>query len=541
MIFAISVVSAVSLANITTYTIPSSVNQSAGSFEIPFNLVNSGLNGTLDFSASTVSTGSIAFNDTTIADGSVTPVTETIKATVTFPTTATGTITGVINVTGTGMSTSKTLSFSVPITATSQSTPSEITTCTNTGNPGELKIKKIDFTNNGLSSGVTFGEDDQWLPFEDIEAEVQVKNDGNEDVNNIELNWGIWDTKKNEWVIEMDNLKDFDLKDGDTKTFTISFTIDDGVDMDLSDLSDGENYKFYVTATGEVDNDTAPSTCVADYQLESIVIESDFVVINNIEVPETVQCGETVQVTGQLWNVGDNDQDSVSLEVLGRESALKLNQNIDVGDINAFDNQEFSFSFIVPKGLDEKTYALKINVQDEDGNTYQNDFNDDYSEFTIPFAVQGGCSLEPQVSVLGAIVSGGQAGKPLVVKATITNTGDSTSIYNLNAIGFESWASSAALDQSLVSLNAGESKDVLVTLNVKDDASGSQTFSVQLSSNGQTITQPVSVSIAEASKGLFGITGSTISGNNWYIWGIGLLNLILVIVIIVVAVRIARK
>jgi hypothetical protein len=63
---------------------------------------------------------------------------------------------------------------------------------------------------------------------------------------------------------------------------------------------------------------------------------------------------------------------------------------------------------------------------------------------------------------------------------------------------------------------------------------------MQLTSNGQVITQPVSVDIASAG-GLFRITGNSILGNNWYLWGIGLLNLILVIVIIIVAVRIAKK
>ncbi|HUW43585.1 MAG TPA: hypothetical protein VMV95_01310, partial [Bacillota bacterium] len=75
LIFLMSFVSAVSLNPIKVYTIPSNINQNAGSFDILFDLTNTGVAGTLNFSASTVSTGSLSFNDTTINGYA----TETIK------------------------------------------------------------------------------------------------------------------------------------------------------------------------------------------------------------------------------------------------------------------------------------------------------------------------------------------------------------------------------------------------------------------------------------------------------------------------------
>jgi hypothetical protein len=497
---------------------------------ITFNTPITLTSGTNTFSSSSTITGVI----TTLAQDATSTV---MSLSFSVPSNqSAGTYTGTLQPSGT-----YTATFSpLIITLTVISAPSEITTCTNTGNPGSLKIKKIDFTNNGLSSGTTFGEDDKWFPFEQIEAEVQIKNDGNDNIDNIELDWGIYDTKNNQWVIEMDNLKDFDLKDGDTKTFTIPFTIDDGMDVDLSDLSDGEHYKLYVTATGDVDNDTAPSTCATDFEPASVVIESDFVILNNIQMPETIECGQTIEGTADVWNIGDNDQDSVSVEIAGRESVLNLDQSIDAGDINAFDKQEISFSLIIPKSLEEKTYGINFAVKDEDSDTYKNDFNDDYSEFTLPLKVSGACSLESQISVVANTVSGGQEGQKLVVQATITNNANEQKTYTLSTAGFEDWASASSIDQSNLVLNAGESKTVTVTLNVNKNTAGNQVFFLVMSSGTEVLRQPVNVSI-EQSKGIFGITGNAISGNNWYIWGIGLLNLILVIVIIIVAVRIARK
>jgi len=83
-------VSAISLAPITTFTIPTSVNQTVGSFNIIFNLDNTGSlnNGTLDFTASTVSTGSLSF-PTNLSIGTEV---KTITAKVSFPTNFIGNI-----------------------------------------------------------------------------------------------------------------------------------------------------------------------------------------------------------------------------------------------------------------------------------------------------------------------------------------------------------------------------------------------------------------------------------------------------------------
>jgi len=139
------------------------------------------------------------------------------------------------------------------------------------------------------------------------------------------------------------------------------------------------------------------------------------------------------------------------------------------------------------------------------------------------------------------LVSGGNAGEELVVKATITNTGDSAT-FSLNAAGYSTWASSAVLDQTSVVLATGESKDVLFTFNVKNDVSGDQTFDIEvLSDNQLVVKQPVSVLIEKTGTKFPGFSGNIINKNNWYLWGIGILNVVLVIIIIAVAVRVARK
>ena len=143
-----------------------------------------------------------------------------------------------------------------------------------------------------------------------------------------------------------------------------------------------------------------------------------------------------------------------------------------------------------------------------------------------------------KASVTAVLESGGQAGKPMVVKATITNTGNKAASYSLNVAGYTGWASSATLDKTSLTLNAGESAEVLLNFDVKKDALGSNLFNLEvLSENEMIANQPVQVEITKRAL----ITGNFLSGDNKYIWGIGLLNLILIVLIIVIAVRIARR
>jgi uncharacterized membrane protein len=447
---------------------------------------------------------------------------------------ARGTYTGTLAPSATYTGTFNPLSITLTI-----ENPLEIQSCTDIGNPGDLRVKSIDFKNDGMN-GKEFGDDNEWFPLDDVEVEIEIENNGNEDVDDVEVEWGIYNTQSNEWVMDLEDEKDFNLKDGKDEILTVSFNIEDDFDVDIDELDDGDHYRFYVTARGTVDNQASDDTCVTDYETAEIIIESDFVVLDNIEYPETVMCGETVQVSADVWNIGDNDQDEVSVFVLGKD--LDLRKDIMVGDIDAFDNDKIDFTFEVPSNIEAKTYTLIFEVYDEDGDIYENDFDEDESEFFLPFRVEDckGVFDGDEVSVSASLQSGGKAGEDLVVRATITNNGDELETFTVNAAGFTQWASSYTSDRSTLVLDEGESADVLFTFDVNKDASGSQSFTIELvSSENQITTQPVSVAIEERS-GLFGLTGEAISGNA-YLWGIGLLNIILVVIIIIVAVRVARR
>jgi len=405
----------------------------------------------------------------------------------------------------------------------------EAETCEFSDN-GNLDISIEDLSvekNNGKS----YGKDNEWLPLDDVNVEISVSNEGNEKIKNIEIKWGLYNKDSGEWIID-DKENDFNLNDGDDKTVTISFELDQP-----KDFEDSGDYVFYAWATGEDEEFDGDETCIMDSESVDIIIESDFVVMDNIEIPETALCGSDVQISADVWNIGEDDQDDVSVLIYNKD--LGLNKVVEIGDIDAFDNEPIDFTFQLPKDAEEKSYPIKFTVYDEDNSIYQNEYDDEDSASTVFLKVEGGCSVA-EASVSAVLESGGQAGKPMIVKATIVNTGDKTTSYSLNAAGYAEWASSASLDKTSLNLDAGKSEQVLLTFNVNKEALGDKLFYLEvLSENELIVNQPVQVEITKKSG--LGITGNVFSGESKYLWGIGIINLILVILIIVIAVRIARK
>jgi hypothetical protein len=428
------------------------------------------------------------------------------------------------------------LNYTIPLTITVTEPAQEFDFCEyddGTGsNPGDLRINIKDVT---VSKG--FGDDEEWFLFDEIEVEIEVENKGDDDVDDISIEWGLYNVDSDEWAIDMDEKDEFNLKDGDEEKLILTCTIDDNdLDLDLNELED--NYVLFVRATGEVDDsDIYPKTCDSDSQEIEIIIESDFVVLYDFEFQELVSCGTDVQITADVWNIGDRNQDDVYVRVYNKD--LEINEKIEIGDIDALEDEKFVFEFQVPEDAEEKWYTFKFTVYDEDDDIYEND-NEDKAEFSRSFKVEGGCVVEPQVMVTASLESGGKAGQELVIKATIINTGSKLTTYELNAIDYFDWATLISVEPSTIILSAGQSKDVLIIFNVDKDVSGDELFNIEVLLEDEVIaTQPVSVTIEKS--GFSFITGGAISENNWYLWGIGALNIVLIIIIILVALRVARK
>lgn len=527
---------AADVLDLVIVSVPSSVENDAGSFNVVFSAEYTGGLATIDAdlsgSAITTGTGSISFStgDSTVLTKDVP---EEITATVTFADDQTGTIAGTIEVVT--ESETKEVTFSVPLTIPEVDFKDNFCAWDDgdSSNLGELRVSIRDITVTG------FGDEREWLPFDEIEVEVEVENRGEWDVEDIELEWGLYSEVDDEWVIDVDDVESFDLDRSDEETFTFTFTIDDKMDLDLEDLDDGQNYILFVRTTGDIaeDDHEGESTCSADADDIELVIERDYVTLQDFVFQESAMCGTDFTISADAWNVGSRDQDEITVGVSNRD--LGLSQVVEVGDINSFESEKFEYTFRIPNDAEEKSYTFTFEVYDEDGDIYENDYDDQESRYSAIISVSGcqDAGSDKDVLVSADLVSGGKAGEELIVSAKITNTGNERATFTINAAGYGQWASSIEPEPSTLSLNSGQSGDVMFTVMVNDDASGDNLFDIEIvSENDLVASQPVSVTIEPKSSGISGIFGG-----NSLIWIFVLIDIVLIAIIVIVAMRVAKK
>lgn len=432
--------------------------------------------------------------------------------------------------------------YSTTLTATALSGNIAQTASFNVANPSQYTEKinndgKMAISIDDITVDKGFGKDTSVFPLDEIIAKVNIQNNNansGDKIRNIYVKWGIYDQNTGKWIVGIEKESRFNLNRGDSKTLTLNFKLDN---PDKFQNHENDRYVFYAWATGDND-ETGNATSTYGQQDLDINIESDFVVLENIKfTPETAGCGEDVQLTADVWNIGDSDQNNVYVQVINTK--LGINQKIDVGDINAFEKRTLDFQFTVPTNIEDSNYPIKLSVYDDNDNVYQNS-NDDESVFTIPLIVSGSCVLNPKLSLTANIDSGGKAGQELDITATVKNTDTKLRTFNVNIAGYTSWANLIETSPTKITLDAGKSTDISVKLNVNNNVEGEQNFSIELVEGSKVIPQPVSVTITKTKLFSF-LTGNLIKGDSWYLWGIGALNVVLVLIIIIVAVRISKK
>ncbi|MAG11130.1 hypothetical protein CMI44_02360 [Candidatus Pacearchaeota archaeon] len=518
------------------------------------------------FATVTITTPTSPSTLTKSSNSTIFTVNSSISSNFSYPSTATitdgdgNTITLSLSNT-TSITSTKTATFEVNTTAISsgfnleKNTKAVTITVANASNSTDTNTTNITLTfdnQNYCSLGnqggnLTFGKvkldntegfgdsDDEWYPLDKIEVDIRVDNDGNDDIDDIIVEWGVYSTKKDKWVIDNEE-NNFNLNDGKKETITVDFQVDpDDLNTDM-----GDDYVLYVKAYSDDIGENVE--CISNSDDITITLENDFVILDDISISDVALCGSEMQITADVWNIGEDDQEDVYVTIYNKE--LGIDQDVTLGDIDSLENERLSTSVEIPTDAQEKFHTIKFWVYDEDNEVYENNNNDD-SEFNVPFKVEGGCASDsesgtPSALVTASLESGGNAGELLVIKATITNSGTDLATYIINPTDYDLWASSATIDETAFSLGSGQSKQVTVTLDVNDDASGENSFNIEVLSGTELIkTQPVAVTL-EGKSGFSTITGR-ITSKSPLVWGTGLINVILIIIIIVVAIKVAKK
>ena len=380
----------------------------------------------------------------------------------------------------------------------------------------------------------------EWRLQDNIEITVKVKNNANEDLDAI-LEYRLFDTVDNNFIDIDEKDIDFSINEDDTEEVTIKFQVP-ASELDFDSAS--RDFKFFVKVYEDGEEDTR---CKSDFENVKIKKESRDVVLDNIDASSTALCGEDLELTAKVVNVGRNDEDRARVLLYNKELGLDLAKeikNLDVGD-----SARLSFNFKVPQNIAAKSYVLNLKTEfDYDDN--EEAYDEESKVFTRTLSVEGGSCQVSGTNLAVAITPSLEtaeedvaAGKEVTIKARVNNIGDKTATFTIGLEGNGDFSATKSITPQTLTLDAGKSGDVTIILKLDDDAEGEQEFSITASSDGKVIkSQSASLIIAEIQPGggafLGGVIGSL--GKNSFIWVIVGINVLLIVIIIIVAVKMSR-
>jgi len=397
------------------------------------------------------------------------------------------------------------------------------------GDVGNLEIDRIKFTNLG-----TYGDRDEWYLLGEIETEIRVKNTGDVDVDNIIVEWGLYNKDTGEFIFDNEE-NDFDLKDGDTETLNIKFTLDPN---DFNSDFNEDDFVFFVKAYSD-DRDLGEDVeCNSARESIKILKDKHFVILSDIVLKtDSLPCNELLEGQFDIWNIGANDEQDVEVVVFNEE--LGINEKVKIGDLDILeDKKSVPFSLRIPQNAEEKQYEIRFKVLDEDGDVFQNDADDEAEFKSSMFDVSGSCAGGISDLLITAELDSETpeaiAGKKINVKATLRNRGDKEETYTISVQGNSAWSVLDAIDPQVIIVGAGESKTANVILNVNSDAEGSKEFTIKATTGeGKSTEQRVQVSVTKTPTTQQSDLATHLR-ENWFIYVIIIVNIILIIAIIMV-------
>lgn len=374
--------------------------------------------------------------------------------------------------------------------------------------------------------------DFEWMPLDDVELTIntienKVDKDVKFDVSVLFYKNGI---KVSDSKVAMDenNLisENFKIDGLDEDDVTLKFRVNGEIDE--------ASYDAYVKIKGT-------TGCYAK-KIATIVVEKDSnnVVVNDVIGPVSSSCGETVDLSVDVANIGSSDEDQVKVFLYNKELGVNLYKeilNVNEGDISTT-----TFSFPVPQNAVEKSYKFALSTEfeyDSDNEEYDSESSssDDYI-YTI--GLSGNCIDATKPTVTAKLNSTAVVGEEFIVAVTFKNNGNTSLSAILAPEEYESWAELVSVNPSTITVGRAESKTVYMTF--KPSQEGTQTFNLNAIYNGKSLDQPVTLSI-DANSSLMSYLKEQLGSTGAYL-AIGiavLIALILLVAVIKLVIWLVRK
>jgi len=404
---------------------------------------------------------------------------------------------------------------------------------------GDLEISDFDINIDGE------GSDDEWQYLDNIEIVVEIENTNNDDdIDDVEVMIMILDNEMDNGGNDVTNDFDIDdetltsigkLRDGDEETVTflideLPADLDDGTYyMYIMAYEDGNEEEQCVSESSKLDDDFYFKFTVesVDYD-ESVVARG-----TELQLQIDTYCNQqNLEVQIPVYNLGSDEEEKVLVNV--RNSELGIDEYTVIDDLDNGDKEVVSFFVDIPSQLIKEKYNLDISVyfdwdSDEDDEEFLS--YDEETSASIRLNILG-CEA-PAPTITANLGSTTEAGKELIIKATIKNNGQLND-FIVTPTGFETWADLISVEPRTLSIASGNSQEVTITLLPKQ--SGARTFRIETMVDGENYVQPVSVNIKSKPSVLSGLGLS--DAMLYLIVGI---TALLILIFLVLIIKIVRK
>lgn len=380
----------------------------------------------------------------------------------------------------------------------------------------KVKVNDVEMTSGGSTTTQVELDDT-------TEVEVYLEGTGNATTCTSGVDDCAIEVRVKAWIggYEYDDIESsssqFDIEPGVSYKKTLSLDIPEDLDVEDND------YTLYVEVYDDEDSEREDFDLFAeraDHNLNIVDVLYD----------SSVDAGDATSVEVRVENLGEEKEEDIKVEVSlagntaidyinelasfeedneEEESSDSATVSLSVDDDLSSDYYDLLVTITYNRGHDSIEESYKVWVDGEDSDEEEDEGETSESEVTV--------------SVSSSDIEG-TAGEETSLTLTFTNAGSEEASYSVNVNGEEQWADSDVSPES-VTVEAGESEAVIVTLTPEDDASGDYEFSLQILNENGELQEEVDMEMSvEEEKGLFGDTNTMLK--------VGFILLIVLIILI---------
>ena len=400
------------------------------------------------------------------------------------------------------------------------------------GEHGDLEITDFDINNLGK------GDDEEWEYLDKLEIEVEIGNThDDDDVRDVEVKLLILNEKGEDVTDEFvddDVLDDIGKLKEDSEE-TVIFEAEVPVDVDAGD------YRIYVVAYSDGKEN---EQCVSEYKdftgdlyFEFEVVEpddNDYIIIDENEIEDLDgYCGTDLEIVIPVYNLNDEDEEMVLVEIYNSELGLDKFQIIE--DLNDGDGEDAIFKLSLPENLENGEYKIDIYVYfdwDDDEGEYDEYAYDENVKTSFDLNIVGCQGPSPTISA--NLESGKKKGEELIVSAMITNNGKDSDV-EISVSGYESWADIVSVTPQSAYVAEGEFVEAEIVLMPKK--AGKQSFKITAEIDGKTYNRPIAVEIEDS----FSLSSLFDGNNTLYVVLLAGIGGVLVLILLILVVKVSKR